>query len=181
MVIFSFLFAPAIIYFINVFVFGRLHKNNLLFSCPISYEHVNNKNIKRLVKSYFLIQTFLFFSFALYITLYYKEFLREANSDSLYIYTFFLYFFVISFVSYLYFTKAVNLKVTHNLAPHNDDSDFWILGSIYNNPHNKNIFVPKRYKHLGFTINIGHPIGKLLFFILFSILIFSMFSSSMLF
>jgi Predicted membrane protein len=41
-----------------------------------------------------------------------------------------------------------------------DDDRYWSGGILYNNPDDPDLFVPKRYG-LGWTVNIGHPQGKL--------------------
>lgn len=41
-----------------------------------------------------------------------------------------------------------------------DDDRYWIASFLYNNPADPALFVPKRYK-LGWTVNLGHPLGKL--------------------
>lgn len=42
-----------------------------------------------------------------------------------------------------------------------DDDRFWIAGVLYNNPDDPDLFVPKRFG-LGWTVNIGRPLGKVL-------------------
>lgn len=41
-----------------------------------------------------------------------------------------------------------------------DDDRYWYGGILYNNPDDPDPFVPKRYG-LGWTVNFGHPMGKL--------------------
>jgi uncharacterized membrane protein len=41
-----------------------------------------------------------------------------------------------------------------------DDDRYWNGGFFYNNPDDPAVFVPKRYG-LGWTLNFGHPMGKL--------------------
>src|SRR5216684_4997141 len=41
-----------------------------------------------------------------------------------------------------------------------DDDRYWYGGFFYNNPDDPAVFVPKRYG-LGWTVNFGHPRGKL--------------------
>ncbi len=43
---------------------------------------------------------------------------------------------------------------------YSDDDRYW-FGFFYNNPDDPNLFVPKRYS-LGWTVNFGHPAGKLI-------------------
>ena len=42
-----------------------------------------------------------------------------------------------------------------------DDDDYWILGSIYYNPDDKRLNVEKR-AGIGATINMAHPVGKVI-------------------
>lgn len=42
-----------------------------------------------------------------------------------------------------------------------DDDQYWLAGFLYNNPDDPALFVPKRFG-LGRTVNIGHPLGKLI-------------------
>lgn len=46
-------------------------------------------------------------------------------------------------------------------AAYRDDQRNWLGGLIYNNPDDPNLFVPKRFG-LGWTVNFGHPQGKML-------------------
>jgi uncharacterized membrane protein len=41
-----------------------------------------------------------------------------------------------------------------------DDDRYWSAGLLYNNPDDPAVFVPKRFG-LGWTVNFGHPRGKL--------------------
>ncbi len=41
-----------------------------------------------------------------------------------------------------------------------DDDQYWLGGVIYNNPDDPEWLVPKRFG-LGRTLNIGHPMGRL--------------------
>jgi len=40
-----------------------------------------------------------------------------------------------------------------------DDDRYWYGGFFYFNPDDPDVIVPKRFG-LGFTVNIGHPLGK---------------------
>jgi uncharacterized membrane protein len=42
-----------------------------------------------------------------------------------------------------------------------DDDQYWLGGIIYNNPNDPEWLVPKRYG-LGWTVNVGHPGGRLI-------------------
>jgi uncharacterized membrane protein len=41
------------------------------------------------------------------------------------------------------------------------DDRYWFAGVFYNNPDDPDPFVPKRFS-IGWTVNFGHPLGKLL-------------------
>jgi uncharacterized membrane protein len=41
-----------------------------------------------------------------------------------------------------------------------DDDQYWLGGIVYNNPDDPEWLVPKRYG-LGWTLNVGHPVGRL--------------------
>ena len=57
-----------------------------------------------------------------------------------------------------------------------EDDKYWILGAgFYNNPEDPALFVPKRVG-VGYTINIGRPLGKFILILTFAILIFSLVS-----
>ena len=46
-------------------------------------------------------------------------------------------------------------------ALYRGENQYWAGGILYNNPDDPALFVPKRFG-LGWTVNIGHPQGKLL-------------------
>lgn len=57
-----------------------------------------------------------------------------------------------------------------------EDDKHWILGAMfYNNPDDPAIFVPKRVG-VGYTINIGRPLGKLMMIIIYGFVICSLIS-----
>lgn len=57
-----------------------------------------------------------------------------------------------------------------------EDDKYWILGGhFYNNPYDPAIFVAKRIG-VGYTINIGRPLGKILMIIIYGIVICSLIS-----
>lgn len=57
-----------------------------------------------------------------------------------------------------------------------EDDKYWILGGhFYNNPYDPAIFVAKRIG-VGYTINIGRPLGKLLMIIIYGLVICSLIS-----
>ncbi len=55
-----------------------------------------------------------------------------------------------------------------------DEDQYWILGFLYNNPNDPAVMVQKRYG-LGWTLNIGNTIGKLLLIILLVFILSSLF------
>ena len=44
-----------------------------------------------------------------------------------------------------------------------EDDRYWFAGVFYNNPDDPEPFVPRRYG-FGWTVNFGHPVGKLVLF-----------------
>lgn len=55
-----------------------------------------------------------------------------------------------------------------------EDDKYWILGSgFYNNPEDPALFVAKRVG-VGFTINIGRPLGKIILILTILVLIFTL-------
>lgn len=57
-----------------------------------------------------------------------------------------------------------------------EDDKYWILGAgFYNNPEDPALFVAKRVG-VGYTINIGRPLGKFILILTFAILIISLVS-----
>jgi len=55
-----------------------------------------------------------------------------------------------------------------------DDDRYWYAGLFYNNPDDPAVFVPKRFG-VGWTINFGHPRGRLFFIgMLLVVLLFGM-------
>lgn len=57
-----------------------------------------------------------------------------------------------------------------------EDDKYWLLGSMfYNNPEDPALFVAKRIG-VGYTINIGRPLGKLIMIIIYVIVIYSLIS-----
>ncbi len=42
-----------------------------------------------------------------------------------------------------------------------DDDQYWYAGVFYYNPNDPEPFIPKRYG-FGWTVNFGHPMGKLI-------------------
>jgi uncharacterized membrane protein len=59
---------------------------------------------------------------------------------------------------------------TQRDAASRDDDRYWVLGALYNNPDDPNWLVPKRYVG-GWTLNVGHPIGRLIMFSLVALVI----------
>lgn len=63
------------------------------------------------------------------------------------------------------FVKSPNTKSNSSYSSEDDESN-WILGMLYNNPNDPSFMVPKRFG-IGWTINIGTPLGKI--FLIFTI------------
>lgn len=74
----------------------------------------------------------------------------------------------------LTYIKSPNLKSNSSYSPE-DDEKHWIAGIIYNNPNDPSLMVDKRFG-IGYTINFGNPIGKIIYIAIALLLIFSLFS-----
>lgn len=72
------------------------------------------------------------------------------------------------------YIKSPNLKSNSSYSPE-EDENYWIAGIIYNNPNDPSLMVDKRFG-LGWTINFGNPLGKVLYIAIALLLIFSLFS-----
>jgi len=56
---------------------------------------------------------------------------------------------------------AIDKRYRRETSIETDDDDYWLLGSIYYNPEDKRLNVEKR-AGVGATINMAHPVGKLI-------------------
>ena len=56
---------------------------------------------------------------------------------------------------------------------HKDESN-WIWGILYYNKKDARIFVPKRRKMMGWTINMAHPISVIAFFVVIALFLYSL-------
>ncbi|MBC5997629.1 hypothetical protein EAI30_12415 [Romboutsia ilealis] len=74
----------------------------------------------------------------------------------------------------LNFVKSPNSKYTSSYSSEDDEKN-WIFGMVYNNPNDPSFMVQKRFG-IGWTINIGSPLGKLFFITTIVALGFSLFS-----
>ncbi|MFL8710088.1 DUF5808 domain-containing protein [Clostridioides sp. GD02377] len=74
----------------------------------------------------------------------------------------------------LTYIKSPNLKSSSSYSPE-DDEKHWIAGIIYNNPNDPSLMVDKRFG-IGYTVNFGNPIGKIIYIAIALLLIFSLFS-----
>lgn len=58
-------------------------------------------------------------------------------------------------------SESIPLGRRRDGAALRDDDRYWYAGLIYYNPEDPDAFVPKR-SGFGWTINFGHPMGKVL-------------------
>ncbi|MGX4600636.1 DUF5808 domain-containing protein [Faecalimicrobium sp. JNUCC 81] len=72
--------------------------------------------------------------------------------------TFLVTIFSTTYLTIIYL-KSPNSKYTSSYSP-DDDENYWIFGSIYNNPNDPSFMVQKRFG-IGWTINIATPLGKI--------------------
>lgn len=61
--------------------------------------------------------------------------------------------------------------LAHIPNPFRDDDRYWYAGFCYFNPDDPALFVPKRFG--GWTVNFGHPGGKLFLLIIVLVLLLS--------
>ena len=162
----------AMFYFINLMVIKvrpRISKENPEKSLE------NNRKAKKAWTYYLGLNTFV-------MTLLFEigvNFLAlKDNSLPLYILTIITILLSIGGVIYLGIkvgTDGSKLDKMDDFSFEEDDK-YWILGAgFYNNPEDPALFVPKRVG-VGYTINIGRPLGKFILILTFAILIFSLVS-----
>ena len=72
------------------------------------------------------------------------------------------------------FVKSHNSRPSYSYSSEDDEKN-WILGMLYNNPNDPSFMVQKRFG-IGWTINIGSPLGKVFFVATIIALGFSLFS-----
>ncbi|HDA6214471.1 TPA: DUF1648 domain-containing protein, partial [Clostridioides difficile] len=72
------------------------------------------------------------------------------------------------------YINSPNLKFNSSYSPEEDEK-YWIAGIMYNNPNDPSLMVNKRFG-IGWTINFGNPLGKILYIAIALLLIFSLFS-----
>ena len=53
-----------------------------------------------------------------------------------------------------------------------DDPENWVWGLFYYNTNDDRIWLPKRVKAFGYTVNFDHPMTGLLFVAAFAVLLF---------
>lgn len=58
--------------------------------------------------------------------------------------------------------KKIEKRYEKEITVTEDDDDLWIAGMIYYNPNDKRLNVEKRVG-VGGTVNLGHPIGKIIY------------------
>ena len=63
-----------------------------------------------------------------------------------------------------------NRNRTPTDSAYRDEDRYWTLGFLYNNPDDPDVFVPKRFVP-GRTINIGHPLVKLIMICILALLV----------
>lgn len=82
---------------------------------------------------------------------------------------------IVIIVSYVFFRQRPQHATT--TAPRSnkamrDDDRYWIAGMIYNNPDDPSFLVEKRFG-IGWTINFGHPQGRLFTIVILAIIVLS--------
>ncbi|HAU5272398.1 TPA: DUF1648 domain-containing protein, partial [Clostridioides difficile] len=72
------------------------------------------------------------------------------------------------------YINSPNLKSNSSYSPEENEK-YWIAGIMYNNPNDPSLMVNKRFG-IGWTINFGNPLGKILYIAIALLLIFLLFS-----
>ncbi len=69
-------------------------------------------------------------------------------------------------------TAKTPADLAHTSNPFRDDDRYWYAGFCYYNPADPALFVPKRFGG-GWTVNFGHPGGKLFLIVIVLVLLLS--------
>lgn len=72
------------------------------------------------------------------------------------------------------FIKSPSSKPTSSYSSEDDEKN-WVFGMIYNNSNDPSFMVRKRFG-IGWTVNVGTPLGKIFFIATLVILLFSLFT-----
>ncbi len=85
------------------------------------------------------------------------------NNDMVYLAAMIIYMVVLMICIGLYAKRslAIDARYRRETSIEVDDDDLWLLGTIYYNPDDKRLNVEKR-SGMGATINMAHPVGKLI-------------------
>ncbi len=123
-----------------------------------------NANYNRAVKKLFS-DSFIFFTFIddIVALILFASFIL-LNSEVTMIAIMGIYMLVIMGEMAVYVSKRTALDNRYYAKESTivaDDDDYWILGMIYYNPNDSKLNVDKRYG-MGMTVNMAHPVGKLI-------------------
>ena len=96
------------------------------------------------------------------------------NSDMVYLgaMIFYMGILMVCIGCYAKRNLAIDARYRRETSIEVDDDDLWILGSIYYNPDDKRLNVEKR-QGMGATINMAHPVGKVIGVITAGVIIFT--------
>nr|UWI51501.1 DUF5808 domain-containing protein [Clostridioides difficile] len=128
-----------------------------------------NKNIKYLNKIgylFFILMTMMMVQFFMLFSS------LKTNANLLTITSIMMLLVIIYLI--VTYINSPNLKSNSSYTPDNDEK-YWMAGIIYNNPNDPSLMVDKRFG-IGWTINFGNPIGKILYILIAVFLIFSLVS-----
>lgn len=162
----------AMFYFINLMVIKvrpRISKENPEKSLE------NNRKAKKAWTYYLGLNAFLM---TLLFEVGVNIFAIKNNSLPLYILTIITIILSIGGAIYLGIKVGTDGSRLDNFADYSfeEDDKYWMLGSMfYNNSEDPALFVGKRVG-VGFTINIGRPLGKIIMIITILILVFAIVS-----
>ena len=119
-----------------------------------------NRSRKKIFSDYIIILSWFNNIFSVAVTI----ITLLLDSEFLIVIMLAVYMLVVISATFIYAAKklALNRKyLTEEAKLVEDDDDYWILGMLYYNPNDKHLNVDKRVG-VGMTVNIAHPVGKIL-------------------
>ncbi|MUT68627.1 DUF1648 domain-containing protein [Paenibacillus sp. NEAU-GSW1] len=129
----------------------------------------NNIKFRKITSLFLMVLSFIITAFFSLLKL---SSVLEAGSDfigtSSFVFLILLFGTIILFIGMALRAKQSSFSAETTIAPMDDDR-YWKLGSIYYNKKDPALFVEKRHG-IGYTINMGRPIGWVIFFFPFVII-----------
>ena len=120
-----------------------------------NYNRAKKKNMSDFTVKMLWIQSLLIASFVVFIVLWYSEI------GIIICYFFYLIILMLGICVFIKRDRRIESRYAKEMTVTEDEDDYWIGGILYCNPNNKRINIKKRVG-VGATINLGHPIGKVI-------------------